>query len=204
MTRWTSLIDDMVEGRWTNPETGKPGTVPYKMVVIEERLDGAEADLVSKLGFRGRLAVVSDENTHGVMGARVEAALKKIATVDSVVLDHPHADEETVAQLKDRLRHADAVIAVGSGTINDLCKYVTAMDGRSYCVFGTAPSMNGYTSTTASITQASGLKVSKPAHAPKGVFIDLAVNAAAPTYLIASGFGDCLVRSVAQVDCLLS
>ena len=36
------LIDDMVEGRWTNPETGKPGIVPYKMVVIEERLDGAE------------------------------------------------------------------------------------------------------------------------------------------------------------------
>ena len=112
MTRWTSLIDDMVEGRWTNPETGKPGTVPYKMVVIEERLDGAEADLVSRLGFGGRLAVVSDENTHGVMGARVESALKKIATVDSVVLDHPHADEETVAQLKDRVRHADALVAV--------------------------------------------------------------------------------------------
>ncbi len=204
MTRWTSLIDDMVAGRWTNPETGQPGTVPYKMVVIEERLDGAEAALVAKLGFSGRLAVVSDQNTYDVMGARIEAALKKIASVDSVVLDHPHADEENVALLQDRVRHADAVVAVGSGTINDLCKYVTSLDGRPYCVFGTAPSMNGYTSTTASITQASGLKVSKPAQAPKGVFIDLAVNAAAPTYLIASGFGDCLVRSVAQVDCWLS
>ena len=71
MARWTSLIDDMVEGRWINPETGKPGTVPYKMVVIEERLDGAEADLVAKLGFGGRLAVVSDVNTHGEMGGRV-------------------------------------------------------------------------------------------------------------------------------------
>src|SRR6185369_6500513 len=60
------------------------------------------------------------------------------------------------------------------------------------------------TSTTASITLANGLKVSKPAHAPKGVFIDLGVNAAAPTYLIASGFGDCLVRSVAQFDWWLS
>jgi glycerol-1-phosphate dehydrogenase [NAD(P)+] len=138
------------------------------------------------------------------MGQRVEAALKKLGSVESVVLDHPHADEANVAALKDRLRHADAVIAVGSGTINDLCKYVTSLDGRGYCVFGTAPSMNGYTSTTASITIASGLKTSKPAHAPKGVFIDLAVNAAAPTYLIAAGFGDCLCRSVAQVDCWLS
>ncbi|HEY1386868.1 MAG TPA: sn-glycerol-1-phosphate dehydrogenase [Dongiaceae bacterium] len=204
MARWTSLIDDMVAGRWTNPETGKLGTVPYKMVVIEERLDGAEAALVRKLGFAGRLAVVSDQNTHDIMGRRIESALQEIASIDSVVLDHPHADEEHVARVKDRLRHADAVVAVGSGTINDLCKYVTALDGRSYCVFGTAPSMNGYTSTTASLTQPNGLKISKPAHAPKGVFIDLAINAAAPTYLIASGFGDCLVRSVAQVDCWLS
>jgi glycerol-1-phosphate dehydrogenase [NAD(P)+] len=64
--------------------------------------------------------------------------------------------------------------------------------------------MNGYTSTTASITLSSGLKVSKQAHAPSGVFIDLAINAAVPTYLIASGFGDCLVRSVAQFDWWLS
>ncbi len=25
MGRWTTLIDEMVEGRWINPETGKPG-----------------------------------------------------------------------------------------------------------------------------------------------------------------------------------
>lgn len=204
MGRWTSLIDDMVAGRWINPETGQPGRVPYETVVIEDRLDGAEPDLVAKLGFTGKLAVVSDQNTHDVMGKRIEAALRGVGSVQSVVLDHPHADEENLAQLRDRLRHADAVVAVGSGTINDLCKYVTFEDGRRYCVFGTAPSMNGYTSTTSSITLASGLKTSKPAHAPKGVFIDLAVNAAAPTYLIAAGFGDCLCRSVAQVDCWLS
>ena len=138
------------------------------------------------------------------MGARVEAALASIATVESVVLDEPHADEAHVEKLRERTRHADALVAVGSGTINDLSKYVTATDGRPYCVFGTAPSMNGYTSTTASITLASGLKVSKPAQAPKGVFIDLKVNAAAPTYLIAAGLGDCLCRPTAQVDWLTS
>lgn len=92
------------------------------------------------------------------------------------------------------------MVAVGSGTINDLCKYATSLDGRSYSVFGTAPSMNGYTSTTASITLRSGLKTTQPAHAARGVFIDLAVNAAAPGYLIAAGLGDSLCRSTAQVD----
>ena len=39
-----------------------------------------------------------------------------------------------------------------------------------------------------------------PSHAPQGFFVDLTVNAAAPTYLAAAGFGDCLCRSTAQVD----
>lgn len=203
-SHWTALIDDMVAGRWINPETGAPGTLPYDAIVIEERLDGREADLVAGLRFTGRLALVCDETTYDVMGGRVAAALRGLGSVDIVVLERPHADEAHVAALRDRVRHADALVAVGSGTVNDLSKFVTFGDGRPYCVFGTAPSMNGYTSTTASITLASGLKVSKKAHAPKGVFIDLAVNAAAPTRLVAAGFGDCLVRSVAQVDWWLS
>ena len=209
MTRWTALIDDMVAGRWINPQTGQPGRVPYKNVVIAETLDGREAELVNSVGLKGRIGVVCDQNTRDVMGLRVARALQTahnsgIAGVETIVLDHPHADEDSITVLRERTRHADALVAVGSGTINDLCKYVTATDGRGYCVFATAPSMNGYTSTTASITLSSGLKVSKPAHAPSGVFIDLAINAAVPTYLIASGFGDCLVRSVAQFDWWLS
>ncbi len=46
---WTALIDDVLAGRWVNPETGKTATVPYESIVIEESLDGAEADLVAAL-----------------------------------------------------------------------------------------------------------------------------------------------------------
>jgi glycerol-1-phosphate dehydrogenase [NAD(P)+] len=202
--RWTRLIDDIVAGRWIDPESGRPARVPYDTVVIADDLDGAEADLVAPLRLGRRLGVVSDERTRAAMGARVEKALAGIAEIEPIVFEAEHADEDAVARLKERTRHVDGLVAVGSGTINDLCKYVTFLDGRSYCVFGTAPSMNGYTSTTASITLASGLKVSLKAHAPKGVFIDLTVNAAAPTHLIAAGFGDCLCRSTAQVDWWLS
>ena len=203
-SRSSALIDDIVAGRWVNPETGKLASVPYETIVIADDLEGAEADLVAaaspRQAARGRLrrAHARGDGSAGGGGAR------SIATVESVVLDEPHADEAHVEKLRERTRHADALVAVGSGTINDLSKYVTATDGRPYCVFGTAPSMNGYTSTTASITLASGLKVSKPAQAPKGVFIDLKVNAAAPTYLIAAGLGDCLCRPTAQVDWLTS
>lgn len=201
---WTALIDEIVAGAWVNPETGKPVTTPYRSIVIEDALDGREAALVHGLDLGRRLTVVADEATYEAMGRRVERALSSLGPVDAVVLDRPHADEAQLAELADKLRGAEAVVAVGSGTVNDIVKFVTAQDGRKYAVFGTAASMNGYTSTTASITLRSGLKVSKPAQAPQGVFIDLAVNAAAPRRLAAAGFGDCLCRSVAQTDMWLS
>ena len=201
---WSGLIDDIVADRWINPEDGKTVAVPYDSVVIDTDLDGREADLVQALALGNSFTVVADAATWDAMGSRVAKALAPLGPVNTLILDHPHADMAAVADLTQKLAGAEAVIAVGSGTINDLCKYVTGLDGRRYAVFGTAASMNGYTSTTASITLGSGLKVSIPSHAPSGVFIDLAVSAAAPRHLSAAGFGDCLVRSVAQVDWWMS
>jgi glycerol-1-phosphate dehydrogenase [NAD(P)+] len=98
---------------------------------------------------------------------------------------------------------ADALIAVGSGSVNDITKYTAHLTGKPYAVFGTAPSMNGYTSVSAAITEG-GLKKSLPAVLPKGVFLDLDVMAAAPQRLIASGFGDSLARATAQTDWLMA
>jgi glycerol-1-phosphate dehydrogenase [NAD(P)+] len=201
---WTALIDDMVAGRWTHSLTGKLAQVPYEAIVIEESLDGREAELVAALKLGHRLAVVADQTTYEAMGARVAKALRGLGPVETVVLDHPHADMSEIRALTERLRGFDAVVAVGSGTVNDLCKYVTGLDGRRYCVFATAASMNGYTSSTASITLDSGLKVSLSSHTPAGFFVDLKVSAAAPPHLAASGFGDCLARSVAQIDWWMS
>ena len=147
-----------------------------------------------------RLAVVGDENTWPVLGARVAAALPG---AEAIVLDHPKADEATADLLQERARHADALIAVGSGTLNDLCKYVTHRTGRRCAVFATAPSMDGYVTTTVSITR-DGFKLSLPAHAPTGVFFDLGVLAAAPARMMRAGLGDTVCRTTAQVDWLLS
>jgi glycerol-1-phosphate dehydrogenase [NAD(P)+] len=108
-----------------------------------------------------------------------------------------------VERVRTAAAQADALIAVGSGTINDLTKYASARDGKPYAVFGTAPSMNGYTSLTASITVA-GHKKTLPAQAPAGAFFDLGVIAAAPARLIRAGLGDSICRSTAQWDWLLS
>ena len=202
---WTALIEDLVEGRWLNPLNGRVHPrLPFGRIAIEEDLAGREAELVGSVGLEPPYIVVSDTNTHRAMGARIAGALAARGPVREIVLEDPHCDMATVVALEARLPGAGSVVAVGSGTVNDLTKFATHRQGRPYCVFATAPSMNGYGSVTASVTLESGLKVSLPAQMPLGVFIDLTVCAQAPAFLRAAGFGDSLCRSVAQVDWWMS
>ncbi|HSK00156.1 MAG TPA: iron-containing alcohol dehydrogenase [Kofleriaceae bacterium] len=195
----------LLEGRYPDPETGELLRAQSRSVVIAPSLDGAEADLVGALGLGRRLAVISDPDTHAALGRRVERALGARFDVQSIVLaSRPHADTETLARAAARVDpRTDAIVAVGAGTINDLCKLVALGRGCPQVVFATAPSMNGYTSLSASLTEA-GLKRSIRAATPVGVFFDLGVLAAAPLRLIRAGLGDSACRPTAQADWLLS
>lgn len=194
----------LLAGEWPDPDGGPPIGVPVRSIVIEPSLAGREADCVAALALGRRLAVVSDPATRRVMGERVERALAAIGQVTPVVLgDAPHADAETVEAVRRACTAADALVAVGSGTINDLCKYAAARDGKPYAAFATAPSMNGYTSVNAAIT-VGGHKQTLVAAAPAGVFVDLQVLATAPVRMIRAGLGDSLCRSTAQIDWMLS
>ena len=199
-----TVLEHLLAGTLPDPDGGEAPTVPTKSVVIADSLYGDERDLVASLELGKTLAVVSDEPTHEVMAARIEKAVAARGEVIPLRLPgKPHPDTETVDRLRAAAAAADAWIAVGSGTINDLCKYAAAQDAKPYAVFGTAPSMNGFTSVNAAIT-VNGLKRSLPAAAPVGVFLDLKVLSAAPKRMILSGLGDSLCRPTAQTDWLLA
>jgi glycerol-1-phosphate dehydrogenase [NAD(P)+] len=197
-------LQALLRGDWIDPDSGSATGIGIAAIAIEADLRGQEAERVAALGLGARLAVVSDATTHAVMGARVERALASIARVDSLVLPRePHADAATVAAVRERSAAADALVAVGSGTINDLAKFAAARDRKPYAVFATAPSMNGYTSANAAIT-VDGHKKTLPAALARGVFVDLDVLSAAPPRMIRAGLGDSLCRATAQADWLLS
>ena len=194
----------LLDGRYPDPETGELLRAESRAVVIEDSLEGSEAERVAALGIDRHVAVVSDPTTHAALGARIERALGGRFHVQSIVLPAPHADADTVSRLISALEpRTDAVIAVGSGTLNDLTKMAALERGCPQLVFATAPSMNGYTSVSASIT-AGGIKRSVRARTPVGAFFDLRVIAAAPLRLIRAGIGDSLCRATAQADWLLS
>jgi glycerol-1-phosphate dehydrogenase [NAD(P)+] len=198
------MITKLVEGSLPDPDGGDMLRVATRSVVIAPSLRGSDADIVAPLELGRHLAVVSDSTTHALLGERVERAVASLGRVTSIVLPgRPHPDSATVERIRAESAGADALVAVGSGTINDLCKYASAGDGKRYVVFGTAPSMNGYTSVNAAIT-VNGHKKSLAAQAPLGVFLDLGILAAAPARMIRSGLGDSLCRPTAQADWLLS
>jgi glycerol-1-phosphate dehydrogenase [NAD(P)+] len=150
------------------------------------------------------LLIVADENTWPLWG---KSLAEKIAhhgvKIDSLVLKHPYAEMKTVKQMLSRLHGVNALLAVGSGTINDLTKYTAHLAGLPYGVVATAPSMNGYVSSSAAIME-DGIKRSLPATLPHFVVIDADLLATAPKRLLAAGAGDALCRSTARWDWLLS
>ena len=197
-------ITRLVDGTLPDPDGGEPLSVPTRRVVVADSLAGYEAEPIWDLDFEPPFAVVSDPRTHEVLGARVERALGSLGAVLPVHLgDRPHADMETVEQLIPATADAGTIVAVGSGTINDLCKFAAAKQNKRCAVYATAPSMNGYTSVNAAITE-NGLKKSLAAVAPEVVLMDLGVLAAAPVRMIRSGLGDSVCRPTAQTDWLLS
>jgi glycerol-1-phosphate dehydrogenase [NAD(P)+] len=196
-------IDRLIAGTLPDPDGGPALSVPVRAVVVGTGLAESAVDLVAPLGLGKRLAVVMDPDTARVLGEAVAHRLADAHAVSRIMLGpHPHPDMPAVLSVMDQARDADGLVAVGSGSINDITKHAAHLLGRPYAVFGTAPSMNGYTSVSAAITE-DGLKKSLSSTAPRGVFLDLDVLAAAPRRLIAAGLGDSICRSTAQVDWLM-
>lgn len=118
-------------------------------------------------------------------------------------LENPKPDEKNLKIIAKAAKNCDFILALGSGTINDLCKFSAAQKNISYAIFASAPSMNGYLSRNASIT-ISGHKKTLPATVPEAVFCDLRILKSAPVKLIKAGIGDSLCFYSCWFDWYLS
>jgi len=190
-----NILNQILSGNYKDSETGDLIKLPVRSVVVDKSVGKYSHDLVKDAGISGKLCVVNDENTKDLVHLNADY----VVTLDG----NAKATDDNVLKVMNALGKCDAAIAVGSGAINDICKYASYKLNKPYAVFGTAPSMNGYLSANASIA-IGGHKKTLPAHMPQGVFLDLEILANAPSRLIKSGLGDSLCRSTAQADWLLS
>jgi len=93
----------------------------------------------------------------------------------------------------------DLILALGSGTIHDLSRYIAHDRGIDFVSLPTAASVDGFVSTVAAMTW-NGMKATLPAVAPVYVIADTAVIARAPYRLTASGMADLFGKFTAIAD----
>ncbi len=185
---------------------GQEHEIPVRRVVISDDATEALAGLAGELGLGKRVAMVADENTYHAAAVKAQAHLEANGFTVAGTLLQPHtgryvkADEKTAAELMARLdTEASWLLAVGSGTINDLTKLSAARRNLPYVALATATSMNGYGSPLVSLA-VDGIKMMVDARAPVAVVGDLGVLSSAPPEMTRAGVGDMLARSLANTD----
>jgi len=177
---------------------GRVHNVPIKEVVIEEDALKRIPELISRVSEEKKVYVVNDKNTKEAAGDKVQSVLKDAGfEVIEILLkekegdDHLVPDPDAIFGVLAGVDDDGYILAVGSGSINDLTAYAARKMNRPYSIIATAPSMDGYASSIASITY-EGVKKSYDITPPDFIAADLNVLADSPWKLIQSGLGDLL------------
>ena len=157
--------------------------------------------------------VVADPRTYSVAGQRVIELLTEAGVVASLYMlgadGQPfHAEyrwiEAVCAEYQRQFPDGGVpMVAVGSGTVNDIVKRTSEEVGVRYMVVGTAASMDGYTSYGAAITK-DGMKQTLACKAPLGCIVDSKIAAEAPREMVASGYADLIAKIPAGADWILA
>ncbi len=154
-----------------------------------------------------RFFLVCDENTYQALGRQVQARLGELGKDTQLIClkgTEIIADESTLIQVMLQSGEEERVfLAVGSGTITDITRYVSFVTRLPFISLPTAPSVDGYTSMNAPLV-VRRIKETIKAHGPMAVFADLDILCQAPPLMIAAGFGDMLGKLTALADWQLS
>jgi len=147
----------------------------------------------------GPVLVVSDERTREA-STPIYAALSSRSITEHVYPANGFDGTGALAEdLTAILPDAAWIVGAGSGTVCDLAKYAGHLMRVPVALYGTAASMNGYTSGIAAL-KVHGLKRTLPCTPAAGVFADPGILAAAPKQMAAAGLADFLSKCSACAD----
>ena len=186
-----------------NCACGKDHCCPIEEVRIGEGALQALPELCE--GYR-HIVLVSDDNTWRVcgeqaaalLGGKVQASL--ILHADGVLIP----DEASIETVRGAAsEETDLFIGVGSGVINDLCKYVSFALHLPYFIVATAPSMDGYASVGCAMIL-NGMKVTVNGRPPKAIIAEQSVLQNAPMKMLQAGYGDIIGKFSCLNDWKLS
>lgn len=180
---------------------------------------GAINKLPEILKEYSNIYLVVDKNTYKVAGEKVYSLLSTAGKkVNFCIIDNdivlPNA--ETIGKIFMKIipldskpdifnypKLPDYILAVGSGTINDCCRFISYRLGIPYGICGTAPSMDGYVSAGSPLLH-DGTKSTVQGATPKHFIADLDIMKEAPYQMMLAGIGDMFGKYTGLIDWELS
>ena len=167
--------------------------------------NNAIARLTELCKEKKNILIVADENTFSAAGDKVTYALRE-KNVKKVIFSGETVlipNEIAIDTVRAELDGIDLIVGVGSGVIQDLCKYVSFFAKIPYVIVATAPSMDGYASDGAAMIL-NGMKETVKAGLPRAIIADTDVLKNAPLEMIKAGYGDIVGKFSALCDWKLS
>ncbi len=178
---------------------GVKHTTSIKDIQIGSGLVNKVGKILKDNGFPNNILLVADKNT-------LKASDGIIESLDRFNVEFKIYDELRVATMKE-VEEIESIIkdrnigilSVGTGSINDPCRLASARQDKMLCIFGTAPSMDGFASYSSPIV-CDGFKSSYPAKSPEVIIADTKILANAPNELKSAGFGDMVSKYIGLID----
>ena len=174
-----------------------------RQILIEKGATKKVDAVLDSLDFTKRGVIICDMNTSGFAQKVAEEIGPKLHPLKPCIVLNPeglHADEFSTAKVKTQLpMDTEWMMAVGSGTIHDITRYVCKEKGLNFVSFPTAASVDGFVSAVSAMTWG-GYKKTLEGIAPIAVIADSDIFPYAPYRLTASGIGDLLGKYTALAD----
>ncbi len=182
---------------------GRRHQIPIRHIITGEgaldRLPEAAAEFAGKHAL-----VVGDSHTWPLAGDRalelLESAGVNVTKYVFARREHYVTDEYAIGELLVAMpAQTDLIVTVGSGTMNDVSRTVAVRCRIPWIIIGTAPSMDGYASSTSAIIVGPE-KRSVPLGSPYGIVMDHRLLVTAPDEMLSAGICDVLGKYVTLAD----
>jgi glycerol-1-phosphate dehydrogenase [NAD(P)+] len=186
---------------------GKTHRMPIEEIVIKKNALFDLRTIKDRLNLGQNALMVTDDIIDRIIGPKITSHLEKgCFNINKSVFPAKNliADEKAIVSiLNDIKEDTNLLVATGSGTINDLTRYISFKTKIPYISIPTSPSMDGYTANVSLIIN-NGYKRTLKANCPIAIYADTDLLKKAPQASISAGYGDLIAKYTACADWLLS
>ena len=197
---------DMDINNLINCPCGKTHRSDVKNIITGNGAINKLPEVLKELATK-KVFLLADCNTYSAAGESVAKLLSENGIAYSQYVFPNTALEPDEKAVGSAVMHydntCDAVVAIGSGVINDIGKILSKTADCPYIIIATAPSMDGYASATSSMTM-DGLKISLPSRCADVIIGDTAILKTAPDKMLKAGIGDMLAKYISITEWRIS